>query len=246
MKQEKKLTRRVALLQTVSTNVNMPLKTVSFPEVFRTSKVMTSAAVMTPRTGTPASTVENGNGQPQVPRSRTDSLASSVTSATAPAPKTWAKLAQAVATLPQTDAVPRAVQQPNKRHNKKGQRIDAPFNLDWDALKRVKNIKMCNMHYLHPDGCKYSGERCNHRHNYNATDDEIEILRSVSRETACKNGVTCDELVCVYGHRCPYPAVSEGSMRGLGCVMGDKCRFPREMHGIKDSTPARATNTGKF
>jgi hypothetical protein len=35
-------------------------------------------------------------------------------------------------------------------------------------------------------------------------------------------------------------------MRGLGCVKGDKCRFPREMHGIRDSTPARATNTGKF
>ena len=104
---------------------------------------------------------------------------------------------------------------------------------------------MCNMHYLHPDGCKWTEEKCNHRHTYEATAEEMEILKSVSRETACHNGVSCDDVVCLYGHRCPYPPAKEGSMRGLGCIMGERCRFPREMHGIKDTTPARATNTGK-
>jgi hypothetical protein len=237
---------RVALLQSVPTNVNIPFKTVSFSEVFRTSKIMTNIPVMTPRTETPASTVENGIGQLPVTRSRNDSLASSVSAANAPGGKSWAKRAQEVATLPQTSTVQRPVDVPTRRYNVKGQRIDPPFNNDWEALNRVKKIKMCNMHYLHPDGCKWSDERCPHTHTYPATDAEKEILKSVSRETACNNGGTCSDLICVYGHRCPYPAAKEGSMRGLGCVKGDKCRFPREMHGIRDSTPARATNTGKF
>ena len=112
-------------------------------------------------------------------------------------------------------------------------------------MKRVKKIKMCNMHYLHPNGCKFSEGKCQHRHDYKATNAEIDILRSVSGETACLNGVRCSDVPCLYGHRCPYPPVTEGSMRGLVCQMGEKCRFPREMHGIKDATLVRATNTGK-
>lgn len=247
------LRKRVALLQSVSKDVNIPFKTVSFTEVFRTSKSITSTATITPRTGTPGSLVENGGGNRPLPHSRNDSRASSISTANPPAvnsnvpvAKSWAKLAQDVALLPQTSEVPRAVEMPVRRHNKKGQRIDPPFNFDWNELKRVKKIKMCNMNYLHPNGCKWSAERCNHLHDYPATEAELEILKSVSRETACHNGATCDDLICVYGHRCPYPPATEGSMRGLGCFMGDKCRFPREMHGIKDSTPARATNLGKF
>lgn len=248
MEREDKIARRVALLQSAPTDLNIPFKKVSFTEVFRTSKIIPSIATITPRTGTPASLVESGGGNPPVTRSPNDSRASSTTSAippAVPAVRTWAKLAQDVATLPQTSTVPRPVDPPARRHNHKGQRIDPPFLLDWEALKRVKQIKMCNMHYLHPDGCKWTEEKCNHRHTYEATAEEMEILRSVSRETACHNGVSCDDLVCLYGHRCPYPPAKEGSMRGLGCIMGERCRFPREMHGIKDTTPARATNTGK-
>ena len=244
VEQNEKLQRRVALLQSVPTDAELPFKTVSFHEVFRTSKITMGIANITPRSATPASVASNNNGQPLLPPSR-DSRVSSVAATDVPAVKTWAKLAQRVAPLPQTSTVPRAVEPPARRHNKKGQRIDPPFDLDWDELKRVKKIKMCNMFYLHPDGCKWSAERCNHRHDYDATDAEIKLLRSVSRETPCHNGVRCDELVCVYGHRCPFPPATEGSMRGLACTLGDKCRFPREMHGIKDPAPARATNTGK-
>ena len=269
--------------------MNIPFKTVSFTEVFRTSKITPAMINLTPRTGTPASTVENGSGIFPVPRSRNDSRASSISIANAPAVptvrtatpaptmengsgtlpasrsrndprtssisaantpaaptvKTWAKLAQAAAPLPQTTTVQRVVDPPTGRHNKKGQRIDPPFDMDREALNRVKKIKMCNMSYLHPDGCKFSEEKCNHIHSYKATATEIELLKSVSRETPCHNGVRCNEVICLYGHRCPYTAVSEGSMRGLSCTMGSQCRFPRDMHGITDTTPAKATKTGK-
>jgi hypothetical protein len=267
------LNQRVALLQSVPTDVNTPFKTVSFTdvfrtskimtnvpvmtprtEVFRTSKIMTNLPVMTPRTETPASAVENTTGQLPVARSRNDSLASSVSVANAPGGKTWAARAQEAAPLPQSSAVPRTIPStasrpvdgPTRRWNAKGQRIDPPFLDDMEALHRVKKLKLCNMHYLHPAGCKLPDERCHHDHTYPATDAEKEILKSVSRETACNNGVYCRDLLCVYGHRCPYPDAKQGSLRGLGCVKGSQCRFPREMHGIKDTSPARATNTGKF
>jgi hypothetical protein len=245
VEQSEKPRKRVALLQSVPTDEDFTFKTISFTEVFRTSKITMNVPSLTstPRTRTPASIAANSNGHLPVPPSR-DSCASSVTSADAPAAKTWAKCAQNAAALPQTSTVPRIVEPPTQRHNKKGQRIDPPLDFDWEELQRVKKIKMCNMHYLHPDGCKWSAERCNHRHDYEPTPAEKQLLRSVSRETPCLNGVDCDELVCVYGHRCPFPAATEGSMRGLACTKGDKCRFPREMHGIKDAAPARASNTG--
>jgi hypothetical protein len=245
VEQTEKSRERVTLLQSVPTTESFTFKTVSFPEVFRTSKTTTSIASVTPRVGTPAPTKENGDGNGHLPEPpNRESRASSITSANVPAAKTWAKLAQVAAPLPQTSTVPRAVEPPTRRHNKKGQRIDPPADYDREELQRVKKIKMCNMYYLHPDGCKWSEDRCNHRHDYKPTAEEKQLLRSVSRETPCHNGVGCDELVCVYGHRCPHPAATEGSMRGLACIQGEKCRFPREMHGIKDAAPARATNTG--
>lgn len=243
-----KLRKRVALLQAVSAHTPYDFKTCSFPGVFRSGKFPAMGiANITPRTGTPLSVSSVTNGQfPVLPfRTRTNSFASSVTSAdvTLSGPKTWAKLAQDVAPLPQTSAVQRPAEQPSRRHNKKGQRIDPPFDHDLEALQRVKKIKMCNMHYLHPDGCKWPASKCNHRHDYKPTPVELKLLKSVSRETPCYHGVGCDETVCVYGHRCPYPAATEGSMRGFNCMLGENCRFPREMHGIRDTAPARGNNT---
>lgn len=249
VEQDDKLRNRVALLQSVPSDPRPPFKTACFPEVFRTSKITMGIASITPRTGTPASITSNSNINGHLPvlpfHTRSDSRASSITSTEVPganAKPSWAKLAQVVAPLPQTSMVPRAPEPPTRRHNKKGQRIDPPFDYDLDALQKVKKIKMCNMHYLHPDGCKWPANKCNHRHDYKPTPNELKLLKSVSRETACHNGFGCDETVCVYGHRCPFPAASEGSMRGLACILGDKCRFPQEMHGIKDSAAARATN----
>jgi hypothetical protein len=242
--QDEQLRERVALLQSVPSETQYPFKTVCLPGIFLANKLTMGIANITPRTGTPASGSSVGNGHlPVLPfHTRTNSVASSVTTAETSNAKTWAKLAQDVAKLPLTNIAPRVVEQPTRRHNRKGQRIDPPFDYDMEALQRVKKIKMCNMHYLHPDGCKWPASKCNHRHDYKPTPAELKLLKSVSRETACHHGVGCDEDICVYGHRCPFPAATEGSMRGLYCMLGDKCRFPREMHGIKDSAPARAIN----
>lgn len=251
--EDERLRSRATLLQCTLSDPKASCKSVSFPEIFRTTRITTDFANSTPRTATPvsASYATIGNGQysvlPSPNRTQTQSPASSIASGESPSVKktSWAKLAASVAPLPQKDMVPRvATPTPTlKNHNKKGQRIDPPFDYDWNTLQSVKKIKMCNMHYLHPDGCKWPASKCNHRHDYEPTEAELKVLRCVSRETACHNGPNCDEVVCVYGHRCPFPAVPEGSMRGLGCILGEKCRFPREMHGIKDSTPTRATNT---
>jgi hypothetical protein len=66
-------------------------------------------------------------------------------------------------------------------------------------------------------------------------------LRVVARETPCKKGHECDDPKCIYGHQCPFPAASEGSMRGSGlCLNGEACRFPASMHGM-DLQPMRIT-----
>ena len=54
----------------------------------------------------------------------------------------------------------------------------------------------------------------------------------VARETPCKKGHGCDDVKCIYGHRCPFPLATEGSMRGIGCLNGNACRFPSSMHGM--------------
>ena len=229
---------RVSLVQSTKSDTQHDFKSTCFPGVFRSSKITlpTPMGYITPRTGTPGSLSgisNNGYASVGLPfHDRSNSPASSFASVEQPGVKSWAKLAQAVAPLPQTSAIPRAPEEPVQRHNKKGQRIDPPILGDWKEIQRVKAIKMCNMHYLHPDGCKFSAEYCNHRHDYKPTAAEIKLLRSVSRETACRHGIACNEEVCVYGHRCPYALATEGTMRGLWCINGEKCRFPKEMHGI--------------
>ena len=228
---------RVTVIQSTKPDAQHDFKTACFQKVFRSSKIILPVPVgyITPRTGTPGSVsgVSNNGYVPGLPfHDRANSSASSFASVDQPGVKSWAKLSQAVAPLPQTNAVPRASVESTSSHNKKGRRIDPPILADWEDKQRVKKIKMCNMHYLHPDGCKFSTEYCNHRHDYKPTAAEIKLLRSVSRETACRHGVGCNESVCVYGHRCPYPVATEGTMRGLWCINGEKCRFPKEMHEV--------------
>jgi hypothetical protein len=229
---------RLTILQSMKSDAQHEFKTACFPGVFRNSKITLPVPLgyITPRTGTPGSlsgVSNNGYASVGLPfHDPSNSPASSFASVEPPGMKSWAKLAQAVAPLPQTSAIPRAPDEPPQRHNKKGHRIDPPILGDWKEIQRVKSIKMCNMHYLHPDGCKFTAEYCNHRHDYKPSAQEVKLLRSMSRETACRNGIGCDEDVCVYGHRCHFPLASEGTMRGLWCINGEKCRFPKEMHGI--------------
>lgn len=213
-------------------NAAFPFKTAHFPRVFGNGKagIISIASNTASRADTPA-LASSPSLAVRPPKSRTDSLTSSVTSTDAPA-DSWAKRASAAAALPQTSMAPRAPSTSGVRRNKKGQRLDPMLDFNPDEHDRVKKLKLCNKHYLHPDGCG-SGILCHHRHDYRTTPSETKALRQISREVVCMDGMECDDPICIYGHRCPYPVAKEGTLRGLGCINGSACRFPREMHGIK-------------
>ena len=141
------------------------------------------------------------------------------------------KLAQSSppATPQTTPAVPQI------QRNRYGQRIDPVLVVDMKEVARIKKLKMCNVHFLKHE-CPW--DPCTHDHHCNPTKDELQILKYVSRMTPCKYGVECDELKCIYGHRCPNDI--EGKK---DCRFGENCRFDRDMHGI-DRTPVRTLRVG--
>ena len=55
----------------------------------------------------------------------------------------------------------------------------------------------------------------------------------------------CDDKKCIYGHRCPFPVATEGSLRGSGrCLNGEHCRFGHEMHGVDSKIVKTVRVTG--
>jgi hypothetical protein len=222
-------------VQSTKSDTQHDFKSTCFPGVFRSSKITlpTPMGYITPRTGTPGSLSgisNNGYASVGLPfHDRSSSPASSFASVEQPGVKSWAKLAQAVAPLPDQrhSACARGActtsQQEGPAH-----RPAHPWGLEGDPARQGHQ----DVQHALPDGCKFSAEYCNHRHDYKPTAAEIKLLRSVSGETACRHGIGCNEEVCVYGHRCPYTLATEGTMRGLWCINGEKCRFPKEMHGI--------------
>ena len=108
---------------------------------------------------------------------------------------------------------------------------------------------MCNQFYIGNGCCHYEAgkaDKCPHRHDIKLNAQEKHYLRVVARETPCKRGTHCEDLKCIYGHRCPFPPATEGSMRGANCINGENCRFPREMHNM-DMVPVKTTKiTGTF
>jgi hypothetical protein len=104
----------------------------------------------------------------------------------------------------------------------------------------LKKLKLCNQHYIGRGCCHWQAKNgaCPHKHEYQLSTKDKKWLRVVARETVCKKGTYCVDFECIYGHHCPYPKANEGSMRGIGCINGDACRFGREMHGM-DMTVAK-------
>ena len=132
-----------------------------------------------------------------------------VTSRTPPAPPTnttmnptansWASAANAarIASPPPTSQpTPITTVVPRNRY---GQRIDPPMKYDHSDVKRVKDIHMCNVHFLRED-CPF-GEDCTHDHTYKPNKNELQTLKYVARLTPCRFGSECDEVKCIYGHR---------------------------------------------
>ncbi|KAK6398424.1 hypothetical protein LTR95_019468, partial [Oleoguttula sp. CCFEE 5521] len=222
------------------------------------SQLSAASGLFTPRMDTPASFISTPKigdslarhvGLPPLNTSRRadSSASSSLVSPTDSVDNlmlqdSWAAKAKRAAKLPPPEPAPRPIQGPADiiRRNRKGQRIDSSIEYESDAFNVVKKLKLCNQHYLMPDGCNKS-HKCHHRHDYRPTDKEMKKLRAVARETPCKRGTACEEEGCIHGHRCPFPMATEGSSRGIGCLNGKSCRFPREMHGIVDLAPVRMT-----
>ena len=128
--------------------------------------------------------------------------------------------------------------------NKKGYRLDTAVQYDRDEVQRLKKLKACNQHYIGVGCCHYNAgkaDKCPHNHRYTFSYSELKSLRVVARETPCKKGHDCDDPKCIYGHQCPFPTASKGSLRGSGlCLNGEGCRFPASMHGM-DLVPLRIT-----
>jgi hypothetical protein len=101
--------------------------------------------------------------------------------------------------------------------NRAGQRVDPPSK-DYDKAEvdRVKKMKLCNMHFLR-----------------NLTKDETATLRLVARMAPCTGGSACQDLSCIYGHRCPAPPSRSRVPKGSKtCIFGEACKFPVELHDI--------------
>ncbi|KAL5381134.1 hypothetical protein DPSP01_007388 [Paraphaeosphaeria sporulosa] len=116
--------------------------------------------------------------------------------------------------------------------NRIGQRVDPPCrDFDKAEVDRIKKIKMCNVHFLRNE-CPFGGN-CTHLHNYQPTEAEIATLRLVARMAPCQNGSGCQDIKCIYGHRCPAPPPRANQLRGgKNCVFGESCKFPINLHDI--------------
>lgn len=119
---------------------------------------------------------------------------------------------------------------PRNRH---GQRIDPPcVEYDKNEILRLRRAKMCNVHYL-KGNCPF-GDKCTHDHQYPATKEDLKRLELVARLQPCNSGPNCDDVGCIYGHRC-IVAVKRGmeDLKGVkNCFMLEDCRFDAAAHGI--------------
>ncbi|ORY19626.1 hypothetical protein BCR34DRAFT_552579 [Clohesyomyces aquaticus] len=115
--------------------------------------------------------------------------------------------------------------------NRAGQRVDPPCR-DYDKAEvdRVKKIKLCNVHFLRRE-CPY-GTNCTHRHDYEPANAEIQVLKLVARMAPCINGSHCQDIKCIYGHRCPAPESRTPVKGSKTCIFGKDCKFPVELHNL--------------
>lgn len=148
-------------------------------------------------------------------------------------PNSWA--AKAAAPAPPVPASP--VYLPTNREeviarNRSGQRIDPPCkHYDKTEVDRVKKLKLCNVHFLRKE-CPYNGD-CTHFHAFTPSNDEIRTLRLVARMAPCQNGSGCQDVKCIYGHRCPAPLQRNRRNTDVKpCIFAETCKFPIELHEI--------------
>ena len=225
-------------------------RTTNFPGLFRTQKIN----IYQPQTREHVTSPPFSNGLPPPP-AQYQSPHQPVTSApqvAPPAPRpasssgnngltaassSWAAAAKALPVIsPSTTPLPsKQVSEPAISRNRYGQRIDPMIKVDPLEVKRIKGLKMCNVHFLKNE-CPY--EPCTHDHFYKPNQNELNTLKFVSRMTPCWYGLECDDVKCLHGHRCPVDVEGQKT-----CKFGEDCRFPKEAHGI-DRTVVNTVKIG--
>lgn len=120
-----------------------------------------------------------------------------------PKASSWASTATAAAQLVSppatpTPAVSQSISSKDIPRNRYGQRVDPPVVYDKEVVNRVRNLKLCNVHFLRKD-CQY--DPCTHDHCYKITKNELTSLRSIARNVPCYFGNECDDPKCIYGHK---------------------------------------------
>jgi hypothetical protein len=170
----------------------------------------------------------------QLPRTPSSSTLASdgLAAATKPALTGWA--AKAAAPAPPMTELPtyrRVIRDEVVARNRSGQRV-YPSCKDYDKseVDRVKKLKLCNVHFLRHE-CPYDAN-CTHVHNYKPTKEELNTLRLVARMAPCVHGSGCDEMKCIYGHKCPAPPARNGVKGTKSCIFGEGCKFAPELHDI--------------
>jgi hypothetical protein len=254
--QDSSLLSQITLLQGVPFEKEfetMPFPRAKFGNLFRDSKITIHTNPLPAfRPETPQSPDTAPLTRTTTNSSNTPSIGFTQTVIQKPQPMqklTWANKAAAAALRPPTppSRAPSATPVHSTStipRNRKGQRIDPP-TCAYDKVEtdRVKAIKMCNVHYL-LKSCPY-GKKCTHSHDYKPTKDELEVLKLVARMAPCIHGTGCDDVNCIYGHRCPFPERKDPRRNreddgGKTCIFGRSCRFDREMHEV-DTTAVKTT-----
>ncbi|KAJ5558970.1 hypothetical protein N7461_002942 [Penicillium sp. DV-2018c] len=207
-----------------------------FPEVFRTSKIAPISLTAPGAPGAPTWTAPWKSAIPSrtlltpsptqtpAPLSRT-SPSSSVSNTGASAQSTNKSDPSDFQVV--RSKVPGAAPPKTVERNKYGQRVD---RLDFTRinppeLNKLKKLKLCNYHFLLGE-CP-NEENCYHDHDRKLSRQELHILSAIARMTPCRFGLDCDDVDCIYGHRCPQ---SEPGKKD--CYRRESCRFDPVAHGI--------------
>jgi hypothetical protein len=218
-------------------------KTTKFDQLFRTSKLVnpyhfksTPGPIQRPLQQLSANIVTSAPLAPVSSNSTTDEFSTSATSTSTLAQSansalTWASKTAAPfipsASSPATAVNATTNSSPTINRNRHGQRIDS---LDTtvlpEDLKRVKKLKLCNIYHLNgADAC--TNVRCTHDHSTKLSKYDLRTLRQVARMTPCHYKTECDDVKCIYGHRCPQSQPGEKE-----CWYKEDCRFYGWGHGV--------------
>ena len=213
-------------------------------DIFRTTRLAPSSA---PPGLKPLQTI-----QATLPGLSRVSTSSNGTNASTSSTLTWASMtaasfvpASSRSTTPLTqNSIPLlpayAKSVPGIDRNRLGQRIDK-FDpaIPREEIQRIKKLKLCNIFCLQgSDAC--TNLNCSHDHEYRLSAREKKILCEVARMTPCYHQTDCDDVTCIYGHRCPQSKPDEKE-----CWYKEDCRFWGWGHGI-DTREYRAALTVKM